>query len=151
MNVMKQLMLLPALLFVSQAAMAEGTLYKSVDQKGNVTYSDSPPKDAVVSKPVAVDPGPSADQVRAAEKRVRAMEEKAEEMARERAQRPVEKPQLEPAPVPVDGSAEDESIVTTDEGRIRDKVLQRVPNESPGGGQHPIYNPGLPAQLPAIR
>jgi hypothetical protein len=58
-------LLLPLLFLLPPApAAAAGPVYKSVDARGQVTYSGTPPADAVQSTgiPVATDPDPSAGQ-----------------------------------------------------------------------------------------
>jgi hypothetical protein len=57
--------------FVLLIAAAPGTaqVYRSVDESGNVTFSDQPPAGAVEVTPVEIDPGPSDEQVQAAQAR----------------------------------------------------------------------------------
>ena len=50
-----------ALLSVAAAGVADG-VYKTVDESGNVTYSATPPDDAIRSESVAVPPPPSKAQ-----------------------------------------------------------------------------------------
>ncbi|MDX1594362.1 MAG: DUF4124 domain-containing protein [Gammaproteobacteria bacterium] len=47
-------------------------VYRSVDESGHVTFSDSPPADAVEVAPVEIEPGPSEAEVRAAHERLEA-------------------------------------------------------------------------------
>jgi len=50
------------------------TLYKSIDETGQVTYSSQPPKDAVEVEALQVVPGPSADEVENAAERAQRVE-----------------------------------------------------------------------------
>ena len=54
------------------------TLYKSVDEQGHVTYSETPPADAVETKSVPIAPGPSRENAERARERARAMAEEAD-------------------------------------------------------------------------
>ena len=60
-------------------------VYRSVDEKGNVIYSDKPSPGAVESAPVEIQPGPTEAQVQEAQERVEAVRERfeAQRMARE--------------------------------------------------------------------
>lgn len=49
--------------------LAEGTVYKSVDAQGRVTFSDKPPKDAVKVEPQDLPPVPSEEELEAARQR----------------------------------------------------------------------------------
>ncbi len=50
-------------------APALAQVYRSVDEAGNVTFSDAPPADAVEVTPVEIEPGPSAEALQAAQER----------------------------------------------------------------------------------
>lgn len=50
------------------------TLVRPVGAEGNVTYSDQLPEDAVQTKSIEIDQGPSAEEVRQAETRIHALE-----------------------------------------------------------------------------
>ena len=57
------------LLLLTNGAATADQVYKSIDESGHVSYSSSPPANAVESKPVDISPGPSAEQQREAEQR----------------------------------------------------------------------------------
>ena len=56
------------LVIVSSSSQAD-TIYKSVDESGNVTYSTTPPKESVNSRPVDIAPPPSEERIKAAQQR----------------------------------------------------------------------------------
>lgn len=64
--------LIISLLLVGADASAQ--VYRSVDEQGNVTYSNEPPADAREVEPVEIKPGPSKAQQREAERRTRELE-----------------------------------------------------------------------------
>jgi len=55
-------------------------VYRSVDEAGRITYSDTPPKDSVAVEPVEIAPGPTADEVRESQARVEADREQLDSM-----------------------------------------------------------------------
>lgn len=57
---------------------------KSVDESGNVTYSDRPTSDAVSSTEVSIQPGPSQSEIDAAKQRADQMKEQADQAQAER-------------------------------------------------------------------
>ena len=70
-------------------------IYKSIDKEGNVTYSTTPPPDAVGSEEIERPAGPTDEQVREAEERSRQTTELAGELERDRVQREKEQAQRE--------------------------------------------------------
>ena len=50
-------------------------VYRSVDESGRVTFSDTPPENAVEVEPVEIAPGPSDEQVRESQARAEANQE----------------------------------------------------------------------------
>mgnify|MGYP001546690587 FL=1 len=70
-------LMLICLLAVSGSLTAQ-QVYRSVDEQGNVSYSGEPPANAQAVETISVDPGPSADQRREAEKRASEMEQAAQ-------------------------------------------------------------------------
>ena len=56
-------------LFINPSILVADTIYKSVDEKGNVTYSTTPTQDNAKSTEVEIAPPPSEEQVRAAQQR----------------------------------------------------------------------------------
>ena len=63
------------LLLLAVALPASAQVYRSVDEQGNVIFSDSPPDDAVEVAPVEIRPGPDDTQVRATRERLDAQRE----------------------------------------------------------------------------
>ena len=103
------------------------------------TYSSSPPQNAVKAKPVDIAPGPSAEEVNAAEQRAEQMQQETQaiDSSRKAAQ---------PSNA---GSTGSPDVVTTSEtsgntyynNDRRPNPLTRVPIESSSGGDHKIYSP----------
>jgi len=56
-------------LFINPSILVADTIYKSVDDKGNITYSTTPPQDNATSTEVEIAPPPSEEQIRAAQQR----------------------------------------------------------------------------------
>ena len=69
------------------------SIFKSIDQEGNVTYSTTPPQDAVESAKITPPAAPTAEQVREAEERARKTEEFAGTLTKEREAREQERAQ----------------------------------------------------------
>ncbi len=63
------------LLLLAASLSAHAQVYRSVDEQGNVIFSDSPPEDAVEVAPIEIRPGPSDDQVRQTQERLDAQHE----------------------------------------------------------------------------
>jgi len=61
--------------------------YKSVDAKGNVTYSSEPPEGVVDTQPVTISDAPTPAQRQEALRRERQLQQAADNLARERAAR----------------------------------------------------------------
>jgi len=61
-------------------------IYKSVDEQGNVTYSSQPPADAVKSKQMAVEPGPTSEEISESKERTQEMKEAGESLSETPAQ-----------------------------------------------------------------
>ena len=134
-------------------------VYRSVDEAGNVTFSDNPPEGAVEVAPVEIPPGPPADQVREAQERAEAnrlqldqlrSEREAEEAKRreerlrrleEQALRNAARPQSPPASADGDPDARawwryyGQPVVPSPRPPI-DR-----PRPRPPGGDHPAYRP----------
>jgi len=60
---------LSLLVLVMTSGVTTAQVYRSVDESGNVIFSDSPPPEAVESSPVEIQPGPTAAQVQDAQER----------------------------------------------------------------------------------
>jgi len=66
------------------SALAADKIYKSVDEQGNVIYSEKPLRGKATSKEIVVQPPPSPEDVRRAEEQARKTKEKADAMEAER-------------------------------------------------------------------
>ena len=73
-----------AFVLLIAAGSGAAQVYRSVDESGNVTFSDQPPAGAVEVTPVEIDPGPSDEQVQAAQERLEASREQLESIQQER-------------------------------------------------------------------
>ena len=62
---------------------AQGPI-KSLDASGNVTYSDRPTTDAVSSEEIAIEPGPTEEQIEAAKERTDRLQNQADEARSQR-------------------------------------------------------------------
>jgi len=71
------------------------SLYKSVDEQGQVTFSDSPPANAVNVEQVEVQPGPTAVQQQEGIDRMKRMESQASELGEANAQRAEERKEMQ--------------------------------------------------------
>jgi hypothetical protein len=140
-------------LAASAPGLTMAQVYRSVDEAGNVIYSDKPPPDAVESTPVEIQPGPTEAQVQEAQERVDADRQRldaqraareAEEVRRreERARRAEAAAAAQPRP----GSSEDPDARAWWRHRgTRPPPLQpEQPIESPRvpTGDHPAFWPG---------
>ena len=79
MSRMRRVRWLGALLCLTGAAWAQ-QVYKSIDDKGKVIFSDKPPANAESVTPVTIKPGPSEDSVREAVERQRVISQAAGKM-----------------------------------------------------------------------
>lgn len=70
--------------FFSLPALSAGEVYRTVDEAGNVTYTDIPPEGDVSAERVEILPPPSAERQRQSEQRNREILRAAEEAKRER-------------------------------------------------------------------
>lgn len=123
------------LLLLANVVMAQ-QVFKSVDESGRVTYSPSPPQDAVKANPVEIEPGPSTEQVNAAQQRAEQMKQQAR--AIDRMRKPTEPGEADPSGSPEAVDSSDDGLGETGYNR-RPVPLARVPIESPSEGDHPIY------------
>ncbi|MGD8908196.1 MAG: DUF4124 domain-containing protein [Chromatiales bacterium] len=71
---------------LAQAAIGE-EIYRTVDEEGNVTFTDTPAADDASARPVALPPGPSEERLRESEQRQRQIREAAEISAQQRSQK----------------------------------------------------------------
>ena len=83
---MKLLAVLPAVLVLLPVGVGGEQIYKSVDQRGAVTYSDQPLPGSVEVHPLELAPAPTAAEVAGAEERAKRTEALANEMQQKRLQ-----------------------------------------------------------------
>jgi hypothetical protein len=118
-------------------------MYKSVDEKGNVSYSSTPASQAVEVKEVAPPPPVSNEQIRHSQQQQKNIREKSERLGKEREQRALENAKKEP---------EEEIIETIGVQRksTLNDPLRKEQNPNPGKPTHPIQPvPTPPVHLPA--
>jgi hypothetical protein len=133
------------------AGTVTGQVYKSVDEKGRVIYSDRPVPDAVSTEPVEIEEGPTEEQVREAEERAGQAVSRSREMDAERAaqQEARRKEEAAAKPKPV------EQVESDGSGgwypaypRVGPPSRPTVPKGPGTGGDHPAYNPDRPPARP---
>lgn len=78
------LMIMLLTLLAPSLALSAGTIYKSVDKQGNVTYSSKPPAAGVRTERLAVPPPPTEEDVRRAEEQAQKLKEQAARLEQER-------------------------------------------------------------------
>jgi len=81
------LALIAAALLFSAAVPGAGKIYRSVDEKGNVTYTETPPASGAKSRAIPIAPPPPEEDVKRAESEARRIKEEADAMERERIER----------------------------------------------------------------
>ena len=124
------------------ASVAAETLYKSVNDKGEVTFSDSPPENAERVEQIEVQPAPTEQQQQESMQRENRIEEQANEIGNANDSRAEERAAAKPVPQEVPESVEPV------------ESYNRVYNNDPAHNKpvRPIQPlPGRPVQLPANR
>ena len=122
------------------ASVTADTLYKSVNDKGEVTFSDSPPENAERIEQIQVQPAPTEQQQREGMERESRIENQANEIGNANASREEERAAAEPQ--------EEPEVVEPVETYNRVYNNDRD-NRIPGRPVQPL--PGRPVQLPANR
>ena len=119
------------------ASVAAETLYKSVNEKGEVTFSDSPPENAARVQQIEVQPAPTEQQQREAVDREKMIEAQADKLGTANAARAQEREQQVPQEIP-------EVVEPV-------QTYNRGYNQGNTQLQRPIVRPlpGRPVQLPA--
>jgi hypothetical protein len=125
--------------FALASAGAQAQVYRSVDEEGNVTFSDEPPPDATAVEPVELPPGPTPEQQRRAADRAGALIDAAKDAEEDQAQRAAKagNAAVEDAKAGVDAARaaleaakvvrEGDRVGTATGGsRLRESYLQRV-------------------------
>lgn len=137
--------LLAGALLVASASAWTDTIYKHIDEKGNVTYSSSPPRGAGKVQKLNMPDKPSAGAVAAARQQSEADKAKLEALEAERREQEAEraKPRQErPAPqAPRVGGQGDPGAVAVDEKPVY---------FYPGWGYRPPVKPVIPWPLPEV-
>jgi hypothetical protein len=82
------------------ASVAAETLYKSVNEKGEITFSDSPPENAAHVQEIQVQPAPTEQQHREGMERQKMIESQANELGAANAARAQTRQQSAPQEVP---------------------------------------------------
>lgn len=136
---------------VSVASLHAEIPIKSVDQSGNVTYSDKPTADAVSSTEVQIDAGPSESQVKEAENRSKQTMNAADKAQAERNALTAERKKS--AENKADRSPETVVIGNESGYPVYNPPLGpgppiAIPPGTGDGAQHPIYTP--PVARPPI-
>lgn len=134
-------MIYPAKIFFivfscAAATVAAETLYKSVDDKGEVTFSDTPPENAARVQEIQVQPAPTEQQQRESMETERRIKQQANELGAANASRAEERAAQAPQEIP-------EPVEPVES-------YNRVYNNDPRNN-NPSTSPGRPAQLPANR
>ena len=122
------------------ASVTADTLYKSVNDKGEVMFSDSPPENAERIEQIQVQPAPTEQQQRESMERESRIEKQANEIGNANASRAEERAAAEPQ--------EEPEVVEPVETYNRVYNNDRD-NRIPGRPVQPL--PGRPVQLPANR
>ena len=122
------------------ASVTADTLYKSVNDKGEVTFSDSPPENAERIEQIQVQPAPTEQQQREGMERESRIENQANEIGNANASREEERAAAEPQ--------EEPEVVEPVETYNRVYNNDRD-NRIPGRPVQPL--PGRPVQLPTNR
>ncbi|WP_457674991.1 hypothetical protein [Thiolapillus sp.] len=152
---MKKPQLLALLVLCAGSLQAQPPI-KSVDQEGNITYSDKPAADAVSTTVVPMDPGPGEEEMKAAQERVKKTREEAEKAAAER-KALEEKRAAEKKAAQEQKAARPEVIIIQEESgypayyRNPPLITPRPPGTAPGKPDHPVYKPRPPVTTPVIR
>lgn len=139
-------------LSMALAASADEPVYKSIDATGAVSYGDQPAADAVATKAIDVEQGPSEADIEQAQARADEAIERADRLAGERAERQQKQQQAAQQNPP--------TVIYIDRGDERPGYGypvypgrppghmppgHRPPTSWPGPGDHPAYRPGHPA------
>jgi hypothetical protein len=124
---------------------------KSVDQSGNVTYSDKATVDAVSSTEVQINAGPTESQLDEAQKR---SEQTIDSAAQAQAQRDALSAERKKAKQDKAAQTPDVVVIEGESGypAYNPPLGSRPPIAIPpgnGGAQHPIYTPPAAVPLPA--
>ena len=140
---------IPLLVMVWVTAHAE-TVYKYENPDGTTSYSDRPEQGVTSTvEKVQLPPGPSDAEQRAANQRLERMEQSSAAMEQSRRANEEARKRQNALEDAIDPDAEAGGGSSTVDRRLDPK--RRIPIESPTGGEHPIYSPGIgPGNAPGI-
>jgi len=119
------------------ASVTAETLYKSVNEKGEITFSDNPPENAAHVQQIEVQPAPTEQQQREAMEREKMIEAQANELDAANTARAQEREKQAPQEIP----EAVEPVQTYNRGYNQDNT------QPPRVHVRPL--PGRPVQLPA--
>ena len=125
------------LLACTAASVAAETLYKSVNEKGEITFSDSPPENAAHVQQIEVQPAPTEQQQREAMEREKMIEAQANKLGTANAARAQEREQQAPQEIP-------EVVAPV---QTYNRAYNQDNTQPPRVPVRPL--PGRPVQLPA--
>jgi len=130
------------------ASVAAETLYKSVNDKGEVTFSDSPPENAAKVETIQVQPAPTEQQQREGLEREKMIEAQANELGAASAARAKEREDQQPQEVPQ--AVEQIESYNTGNYYNRGAPSPERPVQPLPGGSRPVPLPATrPVQRPA--
>ena len=127
-------------------------LYKSVNEQGEVTFSDSPLPSAVEVQEIQVHPGPSEAQQRESAERLKRIEAQANDLGSANAERAQQRKEEKQQAQRQARDAEVQPVTGYNDGyRYPNRPLYPPVTRPPVRPEHPINpgGPGLPVQLPA--
>jgi hypothetical protein len=126
------------------------TVYKYQNPDGTMSYSDRPEQDVTSTvEKVQLPAGPSDAEQRAANERLEQMQQSSAAMEQSRLANEEALKRQNAVEDAIDPGGEAVGSSTVVDRRFDPK--RRIPVESPSGGEHPIYSPGIgPGNAPGI-
>jgi hypothetical protein len=130
------------------ASVVAETLYKSVNEQGEITFSDSPPENAARVQEIQVQPAPTESQQRESMERERLIEEQANKLGESNAARAQAREEQQPQEVPQ--AVEEVESYNTGNYYNRSPAPPQRPVQPLPGGPRPTPLPiTRPVQRPA--
>jgi hypothetical protein len=130
------------------ASVAAETLYKSVNEKGEITFSDSPPENAARVQEIQVQPAPTESQQRESMEREKLIEAQANKLGESNAARAQAREEQQPQEIP-QAVEEVESYNTGNYYNRSPEQPQRPVQPLPGGPRPTPLPATRPVQRPA--
>ena len=127
-------------------------LYKSINDRGEVTFSDSPQPNAIVVKEVQVPPGPSETQQQESIERAKRIESQASDLGAANAQRAQQRKDAQLQSQQQANESEVQPVTGYNNGySYPNRPLYPPAIRPPGQPERPVLpdSPGRPVQLPA--